>query len=104
MTERKYTRRELGRMSLVGAGVLLAGARTLLPRTARAAEGPITEFEANKPIYTAVQYTEKSEKPDQHCSLCILYTAGDGGRGKCSLFAQGTVNNNGWCTSFSPKP
>lgn len=105
MIEKKFTRRELGRLSLVGAGALLAGGANLVARTAWAeAEGPITEFEANKPILAAVNYVEKSETPDQMCSGCILFTAGSGGRGKCTLFQQGTVNANGHCSSWAAKP
>lgn len=105
MTERKFTRRELGRLSLAGAGALLAGGATLVARTARAdSHGSITEYEANKPILGAVQYVEKSAKDGQACSGCILYTAGSGGRGKCTLFQQGTVNATGWCSSWAAKP
>ena len=105
MLERKFTRRELGRISLAGAGALLAGGSGLIARVARAeAHGPVTEFEANKPVLSAVQYVEKSAKEGQICSGCILYTAGSDGRGKCTLFQQGTVNANGWCTSWAAKP
>jgi hypothetical protein len=105
MTERKYTRRELGRLGLIGAGAVLAGTRSLLPRTARAeSHDPITAHEANKPIISAVQYVEKSTTEGQMCSGCILYTAGEGGRGKCGLFQQGTVAAEGWCTSWAAKP
>ena len=102
MIERKFTRRELGRMGLVGAGAILVGGRV---RAARAdSHGPITGYEANKPVLAAVQYVEASAKEGQHCSNCLLYTAGEGGRGKCQLFMQGTVNDKGWCTSWAAKP
>jgi hypothetical protein len=45
------------------------------------------------------------------CSKCALYTQGgqkiagkEGTYGKCSLFATGLVNENGWCMSFAAKP
>lgn len=104
MSELKFTRRQLGRLGLVGAGAVLAGGSNLLARVARAAEEKgILDYPANKPIFTAVMYVEKSVQPGKHCALCQLFTPGTGGRGKCALFQQGTVNQNGYCTSFSPK-
>jgi hypothetical protein len=64
----------------------------------------VTEVEAMRPTVQALQYANASTKPDQICSNCLFYTAADGGRGKCPLFAQGVVAERGWCSSWSAKP
>ena len=100
--DRKITRRELGKL---GAGALLAGGAILLGRPVRAeSHGKVTDFAEQQPIATAIQYKEKSELADKNCANCMLYTAGEGGRGKCTLFAKGTVAAEGHCTSWAAKP
>ena len=100
--DRKITRRELGRL---GAGALLAGGAILLGRPVRAdSHGTITEYAEQAPVATAVQYKEQSELADKNCLNCLLYTAGEGGRGKCALFIKGTVAATGHCASWAEKP
>ena len=100
--DRKITRRELGKL---GAAALVAGGAMLLGRPARAdSHGIITEYAEQAPVATAVQYKEKSELPDSTCTNCILFTPGEGGRGKCALFLKGTVAAEGHCISWAAKP
>ena len=51
----------------------------------------------------SLQYVPQSAKEGQKCSNCQLYTPGEGGVGKCMLFQQGVVNENGWCMSWAQK-
>ena len=100
--DRKVTRRELGQL---GAGALLAGGAILLGRPVRAdSHGMITEYPEQAPVATAVQYMEQSELADKSCTNCLLFTAGEGGRGKCALFLKGTVSAEGHCVSWAAKP
>jgi hypothetical protein len=64
----------------------------------------VTDVPAMAPTVQALQYTHKSAKPDQHCSNCMFYTAEGGALGKCQLFAQGYVEEGGWCMSWAAKP
>jgi hypothetical protein len=97
-------------VSIDRRGFLRAGltAAVLLPVAgaafqARASEPLITEIEANTPMIQALQYVTTSAKPDQKCGNCQLYTAGEGGKGKCQLFQQGVVVEGGWCMSWAQK-
>jgi hypothetical protein len=63
----------------------------------------ITEVPAMAALVQSLHYTNKSEKPDQHCSLCLFFTPRANDRGKCQLFAQGLVSAGGWCASFQPR-
>lgn len=101
-TEPGITRRDFHRL---GAVALVAAATPLFARGALAEDAKlVTEIPANEPLVNSLQYTSESEKPDQSCSNCLLYTAGEGGTGKCQLFMQGVVAENGWCMSWSKKP
>jgi len=97
----ELTRRALGRAA-VGLLVVGVGA-ALAPRRAVAAE-LVTEIPANAPTLRAVGYVERSAKPGQQCGNCVLYQPGADGRGKCGLFAQGLVAEQGWCSSWVGKP
>jgi hypothetical protein len=100
--DKKITRRELGKL---GAGALMAGGAILLGRPVRAdSHGKITDYPDQAPVATAVQYKEKSELEGKSCENCMLFTAGEGGRGKCTLFMKGTVATAGHCTSWAAKP
>ena len=100
--ERRITRRQFGQL---GAGLVVAGGALLFGRPARAeAEKPVADYPDNEALITAIQYKEKSEVAGSTCANCILYTAGSGDRGKCSLFMKGTVAADGHCTSWAAKP
>jgi len=99
-----FTRRALLRTGLVaGALIPLAGV-VLRARPALAAdEKLVTETPAVAAMVKALQYKDQSEKPDQNCSNCHLYTPSSGARGKCQLFVQGLVSGAGWCSSWTKK-
>jgi len=74
------------------------------PEPASGGEGQlVTEVAAVATLVNTLQYTNASEKPDQRCATCQLYTPQSGGRGKCQLFVQGLVKETGWCTSWIKK-
>ena len=52
-------------------------------------------------IRTTLQYVDASEKPDQDCVGCQLYTAGASGApcGTCTLI-KGPIDPAGWCSSW----
>lgn len=96
----------MDRREFLAAGLttaaLLPGA-LLSAKTARAEGELVTDIEANAPMVAALQYVHKSTKPDQNCSLCQLFTPGEGGLGKCQLFQTGNVEATGWCMSWAKK-
>jgi hypothetical protein len=95
-------RRGFLRAGLTSAAALPVAASVFAARSARA-EDAVTAVEANKMMVTSLQYVEESAKEGQNCANCQLYTAGEGGRGKCQLFQQGTVAEKGWCMSWAQK-
>ncbi len=51
----------------------------------------------------ATKYPDRN--PAHLCSNCILYQGTPGDEwGGCALFPGKTVNANGWCSSYTPKP
>ena len=98
---RPVTRRHFGQL---GFGALLASLVGGLPRRVRADDHLlVTDLPENAPILSATQYVNETAQPGKNCGNCILYQAGDGGRGKCPIFAKGSVPENAWCISWSPK-
>ncbi len=71
---------------------------------ARAEEEMLVTELPDQTMVSALQYTNKSEKPDQDCKGCQFFTPqDDGARGKCQLFAVGLVTSEGWCASWVVK-
>ena len=102
-TPKGITRRQLGRMG--ASFVLGAAAAPLLARSAKAdSNALVTELPEHAALITALKYVNESTTAGQNCSGCILYTAGEGGKGKCTLFTTGMVSEKGWCASWAKKP
>lgn len=101
----ELNRREFIKLGLTAGAVLPAAGVLLRAGTARAEDQLITEIEAAKPTAQALQYANESPKAaeGQTCGTCQLYTAGEGGKGKCQLFPQGLVTEGGWCLSWAKK-
>ena len=53
----------------------------------------------------SLKYVAKTEKADQNCLNCQFYQPEkfEGACGGCQLFANGAVNPNGWCLSWTEK-
>ncbi len=95
-------RRGFLRAGLASAAALPVVASTFAARRARA-EDDVSAIAANKMMIDSLQYVEASTKEGQTCGNCQLYTAGEGGTGKCMLFQQGVVAEKGWCMSWAQK-
>ena len=84
-----------------------AAAKPAEPAAEPAAEGGedrlITEFPSNAVLVTTLKYVDDSPEAERNCGNCQLYTAGEGGRGKCALFQRGVVAEAGWCQSWAKK-
>jgi hypothetical protein len=87
------TRRGLLRVTLAGAVVSVAG-------VARAQDACL-DGKMNEGLATALNFTEKSPKPD-HCGICGLFDGGDSACGNCQIFSC-NVPSTGHCDSWSPK-
>ena len=104
-TELRMNRRDFSRL---GSATLLGACLPAFARTASAAhheggEQLVNEIPANEVMVTTLQYTPNSAKDGQKCENCALFTAGEGGKGKCTLFQTGLVQSTGWCLSWSAK-
>ncbi len=98
-----WTRREFGKLGLGLAASV--GGLALGGRAARADDTKlVTEIPENAAIVAGLQYVNESADPDKVCSGCVLFTAGENDRGKCTLFPQGVVAAKGHCISWAAKP
>lgn len=99
------SRREFMKTGVTAAAVLPVVGALLPGRVARAAdEKLVSELPDQAAMVAALQYVDKSEKPDQSCKLCQFYTPQEGGgTGKCQLFPVGLVSAEGWCASWTKK-
>ena len=102
----KDSKTSIDRRGFLAAGLttaaLLPGA-LLSAKTATAAEALVTDMPENAPMVAALQYVAVSAKDGQNCANCQLYTAGEGGTGKCQLFPTGLVADGGHCASWAQK-
>ncbi len=88
-------------VSAMGAGVVavpVAALVTTLPSHAASMVDPASAQAS------ALQYVEKSEKPDQMCTNCGLFQgAADAASGPCPLFPGSEVAGEAWCSAYNPK-
>ena len=99
----RWTRREFGKLGLglaASVGGLALGARPVRAEDTRL----VTEIPEAAPVVAGVQYVNESPDPEKLCNGCVLYTAVDDERGKCTLFPTGLVAAKGHCISWAPKP
>lgn len=96
-------RREFLRVSLGAAAALPVAGALLVAVTARAEGQMVTDIAAMKPTVEALQYVAQSTKPGETCKVCQFYTPAGTGTGKCQLFTQGLVSENGRCASWVKK-
>lgn len=96
-------RREFLKAGLAAAAALPVAGALFGAATARAEGDMVTDIEAMKVTVQALQYVPVSTKPDQHCKTCQFFTPAGDAKGKCQLFTQGYVSENGWCMSWTKK-
>lgn len=111
MTTFKIERRRmlvvLGASTLAAAGIACSKEEKKeggdKPKTSAAnACGGATLDEQSKNFRKTLQYKEKSDNPEKHCSICAQYQPGKyADCAGCKLFS-GPVNANGVCLSFAP--
>jgi hypothetical protein len=100
------TRRQLLRRTLA-AGAAVAGAGYLIGCDSKDDELSCDDASGlsadEQQRRTALQYTDNSPKPDQHCDDCQFYE--DRGAGQCGgcTIMPGPVHPKGWCASYAPK-
>lgn len=93
--------------ALAGAGAILSqcGKKEEKPAAAAASCNDTSTLSAeDKQQRTNLQYVEKSADPAKKCSTCALFIAPAAGAacGGCNL-VKGTINPEGYCTSWVTK-
>jgi len=118
MTNNTSRRNFLKNAALVAGGIPILSRILVDDSYAQAAAVALDE---KNPTALALGYLHDGSKVDaakfpkhqakQLCSNCMFYNNGGqkiegqaGDWGKCTLFAQGLVNANGWCNSWALKP
>lgn len=101
---KKFTRRQIITVCMIGAG-------TLLQRSAHASSGRLSP---NDPQAVNLGYAENTKqvdvkrfpayKADQTCGNCKFIQARYGFYRPCELFPKKSVNEKGWCSAWSKKP
>jgi hypothetical protein len=117
------------RMFLKGTALALSALPALKilssGEAALAQAAPTQALDENFPAAAALGYVADASKADtnkfpkrkgpdgakQFCHTCIFYTQGglkaaskEGEYGKCTIFPQGLVSANGWCSTWTAKP
>jgi hypothetical protein len=74
--------------------------------SAKACSDPSTLSDSEVNIRKSLNYTEKSENPQQVCGGCAFFhaRAESGGCGACDMMSGGSVNEQGHCSSWNAKP
>jgi hypothetical protein len=94
----RMTRRGLLRS---GLQVTLAGAVVSVASAARA-EQSCLDGKMDEGLATALNFTERSTKPDQNCGKCGLFDGDGSACAHCQIFSC-NVPPEGHCDSWSPK-
>lgn len=90
-------------VSMLGAGATVIPVSALIGSLpSHADDAPLVDPESAQA--QALQYVSESEKPDQNCMNCTLYTGAEGdAMGPCPLFPGSAVMAEAWCSAWVPK-
>ena len=90
-------------VSMMGAGAAVIPVSALVASLpSHADDAPLVDPESAQA--QALQYVSESEKGDQNCESCTLYTGVAGeAQGPCPLFPGSAVHANGWCSAYVAK-
>lgn len=90
-------------VSMISAGAAVIPVSALVGSLpSRADDAPMVDPESAQA--KALQYVAVSDKPDQMCANCTLYTgADDAASGPCPLFPGSAVPAEAWCSAWVPK-
>ncbi|MEC6795549.1 high-potential iron-sulfur protein [Photobacterium sp. S4TG1] len=92
-------------MQLTASGIIgLTVGNKIIIRPAFATELP--HLEENNPQAVALKYVNQSTIKNQQCKNCLLIRDGANNNHwqPCVIFSGKTVNINGWCSAYAPKP
>lgn len=94
-------------LTRLGVGALAVGATAALSACGKSGGGdapqckdPTGGTDAQR---KGVNYVDATPNPEKRCDNCALYQAGEGGCGKCTLFAGTAVAPAGYCDSWAKK-
>jgi len=89
-------------VSLMGVSAAVVPVSALVASLpSRAADGTVDPESAQA---KALQYVSESEKGDQICGNCTLYSGAEGAdKGPCPLFPGVDVMRAGWCSAYVPQ-
>ena len=111
MSESRYDRRTLLKNVFVGLSVIPAAS---LVRAAQAQATP-PHLDEKDTLAVSLGYVHDAKKvdpnkvpqfkPGSNCANCVQLVGKDGDEWRpCNLFPGKTVNANGWCKVWAPKP
>lgn len=90
-------------VSLVGASAAVVPLSALVASLPSHAQD-LPAVDPNSPAAKGLQYVAESEKGDQNCGNCVLYSGLEGDEmGGCPLFQGSAVMKAGWCSAYVPK-
>lgn len=100
---KKTSRRRFLQLTTGGIIGLTLGSKLII-RPASAAELP--HLEEDNPQASALKYVNISNVKGQKCKNCLLIKndANESDWQPCAIFPGKTVNINGWCSAYAPKP
>lgn len=100
---KKSSRRRF--LQLTAGGIIgLTLGNKLIIRSVHADELP--HLEENNPQASTLKYVNNSKVKGQQCKNCLLIrnTSNDSDWQPCAIFPGKSVNMNGWCSAYAPKP
>lgn len=100
---KKSSRRRF--LQLTAGGIIgLTLGNKLIIRSVHADELPY--LEENNPQASTLKYVNNSKVKGQQCKNCLLIrnTSNDSDWQPCAIFPGKSVNMNGWCSAYAPKP
>ncbi|CEO39514.1 high-potential iron-sulfur protein [Photobacterium kishitanii] len=100
---KKSSRRRFLRLTAGGIIGLTLGNKIII-RSASAAALP--HLKQDSPQASALKYVNHSTVKGQNCKNCLLIRNDNSSSDwqPCAIFPGKTVNINGWCSAYAPKP
>lgn len=96
-------------LTRLGVGALAVGATAALSACGKSGGGGGDAPQCKDPTggtdaqRKGVNYVDATPNAEKRCDNCALYQPGEGGCGKCTLFAGTAVAPGGYCDSWAKK-
>lgn len=94
-------------LTRLGVGALAVGATAALAACGKSGGGDAPQCKDSTGGTDAqrkgVNYVDATPNAEKRCDNCALYQPGEGGCGKCTLFAGTAVSPGGYCDSWAKK-